>query len=108
MYVGALKIRLLVREARSLKDKRQVVRSIVDRLRHEFAAAVAEVDDLNDAQSVVLGISLVGPAAKPLRDSLQRIADALRRHPVAELVRSQFAVVSGDDFGLIDDLPLRG
>ena len=44
MVVGSLEVRLRVREARSLKDKRQVVRSIVDRLRNGFNVSVAEVD----------------------------------------------------------------
>src|SRR2546428_147182 len=44
MIVGSLRVRLLLRESRSLKDKRQVVRSIKDRLRNGFNVSVAEVD----------------------------------------------------------------
>ena len=41
MIVGSLRVRLLVREARSLKDKRQVVQSVKDRLRDRFNVSVA-------------------------------------------------------------------
>src|SRR5437764_390579 len=41
MVVGSLRVRLLVREARSLKDKRQVVRGILDRLRHHYNVSAA-------------------------------------------------------------------
>src|ERR687898_250731 len=50
MIVGSLRVRLLVRESRSLKDKRQVVRSIKDRLRNTFHVSVAEVDAQDDRQ----------------------------------------------------------
>ena len=86
MIVGSLEVRLLVREARSLKDKRQVVRSILDRLRHEYNISIAEVDNLDDYRQVTLGIAMIGWDGKHVRDSLQKITEALRRHPIAEFV----------------------
>jgi uncharacterized protein YlxP (DUF503 family) len=86
MYVGSLRVRLLVRESRTLKDKRQVVRSIKDRLRNHFPVAVAEVDALEDRQLVVLGFAAVGNEARHVRQVLEEIVAALRGHPVAELL----------------------
>ncbi|MFL5341922.1 MAG: DUF503 domain-containing protein [Gemmataceae bacterium] len=92
MIVGSLTVRLLIREARSLKDKRQVVRSILDRLRNEFNVSAAEVDALDEYRAAVLGFAIVGREAKPVRDALQKIAEALRRHPIAEYVSSELEV----------------
>ena len=92
MIVGSLTVRLLIREARSLKDKRQVVRSILDRLRNEFNVAAAEVDALDEHRAAVLGFAMVGREAKPVRDALQKIAEALRHHPIAEYVSSELEV----------------
>jgi len=86
MIVSTLKVRLIVREARTLKDKRQVVRSILDRLRGEFNVSAAEVEDLENPRSAVLGFAMVGWDGKHVRDSLERIAEVLRRHPIAEFV----------------------
>jgi len=86
MTVGSLRVRLLLREARTLKDKRQVVRSIKDRLRNEHNISVAEVDSLDDSRIAVLGIALVGAEAYPVRTTLQKIVEALRAHPIAELI----------------------
>ena len=47
MIVGSLRVRLLMRQARTLKDKRQVVQSVKDRLRQEYNVSVSEVDDLD-------------------------------------------------------------
>ena len=89
MITASLKVRLLLREARTLKDKRQVSRSIIERLRGEFNVSVAEVEELDNPRSLVLGFAAVGWDGKHVRDTLQRIAEALRRHPVAEFVSSE-------------------
>jgi uncharacterized protein YlxP (DUF503 family) len=92
MIVGSLRVRLLLREARTLKDKRQVVRSIMDRLRNGFNISVAEVDAHDNRQLAVLGIALVGSEVYPVRQTLQQIVEALRRHPVAEFVDHELDV----------------
>lgn len=86
MIVGSLRVRLLVRESRSLKDKRQVVRSIKDRLRNHFNVSVAEVDAQDNRQLVVLGVAMVSNEAAHVKAALQQIVAALRDHPVAELL----------------------
>jgi uncharacterized protein YlxP (DUF503 family) len=86
MIVGSLRVRLLIREARSLKDKRQVVRSIKDRLRNGYNISVAEVEAQDHRQLAVLGIALVGTEARQVRSTLDQIVSALRNHPVAELL----------------------
>ncbi|MBL8822835.1 MAG: DUF503 domain-containing protein [Planctomycetia bacterium] len=87
MYVGTLKVYLILRQSRSLKDKRQVVSSIKDRLQQSFNISVAEVDLMDDRQQAVLGIAMVSNEASHLQGALQKIVDALRSHPVAELAK---------------------
>jgi uncharacterized protein YlxP (DUF503 family) len=84
MHTGSLKVRLLVRDSRSLKDKRQVVKSILERLRNGFNVAAAEVGARDHHQLAVLGFAAVGEDAAGVKATLDRIADALRKHPVAE------------------------
>jgi uncharacterized protein YlxP (DUF503 family) len=95
MIVGSLRVRLLVREARSLKDKRQVLRSIRDRLRNEFNVSVAEVEAQDNRQLIVLGFAMAGTEARQVRTSLEQIVAALRSHPVAELL--EHAIEVGSD-----------
>jgi len=86
MIVGALQVRLLIRESRSLKDKRQVVSSIKDRLRKAFGVSVAEVDNQDHRQLAVLGIAMVGNDSREITSALDKMVDALRSHPIAELL----------------------
>lgn len=87
MYVGTLTIHLILRQARSLKDKRQVVSSIKEKLRQSFNISIAEVDLMDDRQQVVLGIAMVSNEASHLQGALQKMIEALRVHPVAELAK---------------------
>jgi uncharacterized protein YlxP (DUF503 family) len=93
MYIGSLKVKLLVREALSLKDKRRVLRSVKDRLRNTFNAAVAEVDAQDSRQTIVLGIATVSNDAGHAAKQANEILDWLRRTPAAELVDHQVEVL---------------
>jgi uncharacterized protein YlxP (DUF503 family) len=92
MIVGSLRVRLLVRESHSLKDKRQVLRSIMDRLRHSFNVSVAEVEERDHRQLIVLGLALVGSEAQEVKTVLEQVVAALRVHPVAEFIDHQIDV----------------
>ena len=59
MVVGVLRLTLYVRGASSLKDKRQVLRKVTDRLRSRFNVSVAEVGDNDNWQRALLGITAV-------------------------------------------------
>jgi uncharacterized protein YlxP (DUF503 family) len=89
MHTGSLRVRLLVRESRSLKDKRQVVRGILDRLRNGFNVAACEVDALDHRQLIVLGFATVAADAEPVSKTLEGVVRALRSHPVAEFLDSE-------------------
>ena len=92
MIVGSLRVRLLVREARSLKDKRQVVQSVKDRLRDRFNVSVAEVEALDHRQLAVLGVAMVSNEAGHVKAAFEQIVAALRVHPVAELLDHEMEV----------------
>jgi len=92
MVIGCVTIRLLIRESRTLKDKRQVVRSILARLRVEFNVSAAEVDSLEDVKVATLGFATVGFEVPAVQHVLQEITEALRKHPVAEFLGSESSV----------------
>jgi uncharacterized protein YlxP (DUF503 family) len=92
MIVGTLRVRLLLREARTLKDKRQVVQSVKDRLRQSFNVSVAEIEALDNPRSVVLGLAMVCNEAHPIKQVFGEIVNALKAHPIAEFVDFEMEV----------------
>jgi len=92
MIVGSLRVRLLVRESRSLKDKRQVVRSLTDRWHDRFNVSVAEVEAQDHRQMIVLGLAMVSNEAAHVRETFEQILTVLRVHPVAEFLGHEMEV----------------
>ncbi|NLU42290.1 MAG: DUF503 domain-containing protein [Firmicutes bacterium] len=73
MVVGTAVVSLYVQDAQSLKDKRRVIKSLIDRVRHRFNASVAEVDDQDLWQSARLAIAVVGSDSSIVARQLQSI-----------------------------------
>ena len=94
MVIGTLSARLLVRESRTLKDKRQVVRSVLDRVRSGFNVSAAEVDTHDDVKVATLAFAAVGFERPAVQNVLQQITEALRKHPVAEYLGGEVSVGS--------------
>ena len=75
MVIGVCTLELNIPSSGSLKDKRQVVKSIVTRLRNEFNVAVAEVDQLGARQSAVIAAVTVSADRDYAHTLLMRVAN---------------------------------
>ena len=85
MFVGVVRIELHIPAARSLKDKRQVVRSLKDRIREHVRAAVSEVDHQDLWQRTALGVAVVAPDVSQARELLQSVRRIVDQTWAAEL-----------------------
>ncbi len=86
MIVGTCELRILVRDARTLKDKRRVLKSLKDRVWHRFRVSIAEVDSQDNRQLGVLGVAVVSNEARHANQVLSKIVDFVRNSVVAELI----------------------
>jgi uncharacterized protein len=87
VYVGACVLTLHLPASHSLKDKRQVVRSLSDRLRRQFNVAVSEVEELDAWQTAVLALAVVSNEAAHAHRQLERILECVEETRLdAELV----------------------
>ena len=60
--IGVLTLELRIDHAHSLKEKRHVVKSLKDRLRHKFNVSVAEIEDQDVHNSAVIAAAMVSPS----------------------------------------------
>ncbi|MEK6643709.1 MAG: DUF503 domain-containing protein [Planctomycetota bacterium] len=81
MVVGVLTLNLSIPDAMSLKDKRSAIKSLKDRLGGRHNISVAEVDDLDEHRSSVIGIALVANDRRFVDSCLSKIVDEVRRSP---------------------------
>jgi uncharacterized protein YlxP (DUF503 family) len=71
MVVATCTVRLGLYGAFSLKDKRQIVKSVLARLPHHFNVAVAEVEHQDVWQTAVIALVTVGNDARHLQSVLE-------------------------------------
>jgi uncharacterized protein YlxP (DUF503 family) len=77
--VAVLTLELRIEAAQSLKDKRQVVRSVKDKLRAKFNVAVAELDQTDLWQRATIGVASVSGSRDYLAGLMQQVEkDAMR------------------------------
>ena len=71
--IGVLTLDLHIDHAHSLKDKRQVVRSLKDRLRAKFNVATAEIDHQDSWQRAVIGVVTLAGDRSRVEEVLQLV-----------------------------------
>ncbi|HYB61215.1 MAG TPA: DUF503 domain-containing protein [Methylomirabilota bacterium] len=86
MPVGLLTLEIQIQDAHSLKDKRQVLRSLKDRLRGRFNVAIAELDGQDSWQRATIGIVSVSSNAAHLEQSLRNVFEESERMLGRDLV----------------------
>lgn len=89
MIVGTLKIRLVLRESHSLKDKRRVLKSLKDTLSNKFNISVAETDEQDVWQTAEIGVAAVGSDGPFVQSVLTNVVNYVRFFGGVELVDSQ-------------------
>jgi hypothetical protein len=83
MVIGILEIILYLPESHSLKDKRQVVKSLKDKVHQRFNVAIAEVEDLELWQKAHLAVSSVGNDRRQINGRLDQVINFIERQQVA-------------------------
>ena len=73
MFIGACQITLHLPDSQSLKDKRQIIKSVMARVRNRFEVAIAEVEEQERWQIAVLGLSCVSNSRQHSEEILEHV-----------------------------------
>jgi uncharacterized protein YlxP (DUF503 family) len=92
VFVGVLQVELSIPGAFSLKEKRHVLKGLLERLRRDFAVSAAEVDRLDVWNSAIIGVAFVTNDARHAQSHLQRTLNALEKDREAVVADSQIEV----------------
>jgi uncharacterized protein YlxP (DUF503 family) len=77
--IGKARVTLYFEETFSLKDKRSEVKRVTQRIRNQFNAAIAEIEDLDDMRVATLGLVVVSTSANHASQMLNTIIEAIER-----------------------------
>ncbi|MBI2843837.1 MAG: DUF503 domain-containing protein [Armatimonadetes bacterium] len=86
MVVGILTVTLSIPGANSLKDKRQVLKSLLDNVRQKFSVSAAEVDDNDTWRRAIIGIACVSNDTGMSNRILDKVVDYIESNPLVSLV----------------------
>lgn len=86
MIVGTCQIEMLIYEANSLKEKRHVIKSIIERIKSRFNASVAEVDYMDLWNRSVIGVSVVSNSKTLCESSIAKIIDFIDNDERVEII----------------------
>lgn len=85
MFVGVQRLVLQIPGARSLKDRRQVVRSFKERVKARLSVSVAEVGDLERPGSATIAMCVVSNEASICDEIMAKVASIASTLPDAIL-----------------------
>jgi hypothetical protein len=97
MFVGVARYDLRLPGCSSLKDKRNVVRTLQAMLQQKFRCAFAEVEHQDLRQRATVGISIVSGTPFQARKVLAEVGRHVETHPGVELLGSTVDVISPED-----------
>ena len=93
MHVGILQVEISIPDAMSLKDKRQVVKSLKDRIAHGHNVSIAEVGALDEHRRSIIGMAMVSNDRRYVEGALSKLVDFIRMVPQASLIDYQIELL---------------
>jgi uncharacterized protein len=99
MFIAVGRFELFIPSSRSLKDKRQVLRSVVQTVRNKFNVSIAEVEYQDLWQRAALGVSCVSESVGQCRKVLQEVEKVMAKTAIdgAEIVDRTIEIVAMED-----------
>ena len=93
MIVGLLTLDLHIPEANSLKSKRMVIKSLIERIKNKFNVSVAEVDANNLWQRSVIGIAYVANETRIINKVFEKIKNLILNIHSVELINANMEML---------------
>jgi len=93
MIIGTGKVYLHANWVHSLKEKRMVVKSITAKVQNKFNVSIAEVEDMDLHQSIVIGLACVSNSTKVSNSIIQSAINFIESNTEAELLNYQIEII---------------
>ncbi len=93
MVVGVCRFELMIPENHSLKGKRKVIRSLIQRVRNKFNVSIAELESQDAWQKAVLGFSIVGNDQSFVNSCVDKVLDYIEYMHPGEMADSEIEMI---------------
>lgn len=89
---GILKFRLY--ECRSLKEKRRIIKPVIEKIRKKFNASVAETGDHNSFKVSEIGVSVTGNDRRVINSTIDKIIQSVEYMEMTDLIDTEFEIIN--------------
>jgi len=93
MVVGVAKVVLLIPENSSLKGKRKVIKSVIQRVRNTFNVSIAEIGDQDLWQRAELGLSTTGNDGRLVNSRIDKIINHIESMHLAQIIDHTIEII---------------
>ena len=94
LYIGVLQFTLEIPYAETLKDKRNAVKALKDRLRRSFNVSISEIDDLDVCTTATLGAVVAGSDTSHLNSVMDHLLNDLKDWRDGTLADHQLEIIA--------------
>ena len=94
MVIGIAVITLRLHECRSLKAKRRIVKSIIQKIRNNFNISVSEVGSNDIYQKAEIGIAMIGNDRQLINSKIDKVFNLVDDIGLAEIVNTEMEIVN--------------
>ena len=86
MAICAVEITLFAAGSRSLKDKRQILRSLLDKVKHRYNVSISEMDAMDLHQKLVIGVACISNSDSHARAVIDEVIRFVENNADAEVI----------------------
>lgn len=93
MIIGTAKIYLYANWVHSLKEKRMIVKSLVDKVKHRYNISIAEIENQDMHQTVVIGIACVSNNTRHANCMIQNVVEYIEDNTEALVEKVEIEIL---------------
>lgn len=93
MFIGAGTVHLKADWCHSLKEKRMVVNSIIQKVKNKFNVSISEVEDLDMHNSIIIGFAVVSNDASYANSVTQKVVEFIEDNTEAVVIGCDIEII---------------
>ncbi len=93
MFVAVICADIKIGEKSSLKEKRKILRSVIDRLKNKFNVSVAEVGHQDKWQRSVIGFAILSNDNAHVNSSADKVINFLHDVPDIDVIKIDLEII---------------
>ena len=94
MVIGICQLQLIIHDTFSLKEKRRILKSILEKVRNRFPVSIAEVGDHDVWQSALIGFCLVSNDKGVVSAIIDKVVNFIENLCLAEVMVSHIEIIN--------------